>query len=76
MGNNTRGNEMTTATNAAGEILQDQHMAILSAIQYLQGTLDEMTGSVDPFDAEWSDVGKYAKASDLAKEVVQAYEEG
>jgi hypothetical protein len=66
---------MTTSTPTAAEVVQAQHLAILNAIALLQADLDAMTGDVSPSTANWQDVCKYARAADIAKSVIERYEE-
>jgi len=61
-----------TTRNAAAEALNRQHMDIAQAIQLLTAELDSMP---DPDSATWPEVARFARAADIARYVIEVYEE-
>jgi hypothetical protein len=57
------------------EALLDQHAMIQSAIEFLQVDLDKMSDSIDPNVATWADVADFARTADIARGVVDQYQE-
>ena len=62
-----------TKKNTASEAIQAQHATILTAIQLLQGELNEMTATTDPQTTSWKDVAHFAKTADLARDLCEAH---
>jgi hypothetical protein len=56
------------------EALLTQQVKITRAIELLQGSYN-MTSVVNPNDATWADVMRFAHVADLANEIISRYEE-
>ena len=56
-------------------VLFSQHCNILQAISLLQHDANEMTDTINPGKADWQDVSKFAQTADLARSIIQHYEE-
>ena len=66
---------MKTATQAPADVIFDQHSTILEAIALLQGDLDAMTSDIDPDTESWRDVSKFAHVAEMARGIIERYEE-
>jgi len=66
---------MNTPTQTAADVIFDQHSTILEAIALLQGDLDAMTSDIDPDTESWRDVSKFAHVAEMARGVIERYEE-
>lgn len=66
---------MIKSTSTAAEVVQAQHLDILNAIALLQADLDAMTGEISPMTENWEDARKYGRAADIARSVIEQYEE-
>jgi hypothetical protein len=65
----------TTNEKTASEVVQEQHAAILHAIQLLQNDLNEMTSKISPTTESWRDVVEYAHVAEMARGIIERYEE-
>lgn len=63
------------AARTASDVIADQHSTIREAIALFQIELDAMTSCVDPDTESWRDVSKFAHVADMARDVVESYEE-
>ena len=71
-----KGETMTaTQKQTACEVVQEQHATILKAIQLLQGDLDVMTSEISPSTESWLDVSKFAHVADIARGIIERYDE-
>ena len=52
----------------ASEMILSQHLIIMQAINRLQFEATRMTSEIDPANATWGDVAKFAAISDAASE--------
>jgi len=66
---------MNTPTLAPTDVIFHQHSTILKAIALLQGDLDAMTSDIDPDTESWRDVSKFAHVAEMARGVIERYEE-
>ena len=73
--NTTKGETMSTPTQLPADVIFDQHSAILEAIALLQGDLDAMTSDIDPDTESWRDVSKFAHVAEMARGIIERYED-
>ena len=62
---------MTTSS----ETVQYQAAQIQKAIELMQADFDNMTATIDSETTSWADVAKYAQLADLARDIIERYEE-
>jgi len=66
---------MKTEQRTAGQVVQEQNIIILRAIQLMQQDLREMDSTISPETDNWGDVSKYAHVADIAHMIVRRHEE-
>ena len=66
---------MKNTRQSPKDAILKQHIEISKAIEILTSELNKMTDSIDPDNANWKDVGEFARTAEIARDIIEQFQE-